>query len=279
MESKSQSWGAETPDSCTQRLEARDSDAPGRQIFQPWKAHWPPPPTSEYYFWLQRNFPEVLSWKFNPKSPFEKPWRSWLHTSRTTRGLVPPSHPGFAGTPPTASTNAASEYQTECSEESIGYWAGLNLKSNTELQRDRKDLDNLIHILQLPSVRPNLFGFLAPLDIYDREKPYKYQVPGFEAVGRTNVESTHRPVTIYDISSSENFFNLAESGFCFTRCPVQIESWAGNKAEENYISKLSAWLKDLMKCESVLVYDYQVSSVQIILWASQTDTQLVVSTA
>ena len=47
---------------------------------RPWKAFWPPRSEENFNIWLRSEFPEVLSWRFDPDQPFDQPWRDWLRS-------------------------------------------------------------------------------------------------------------------------------------------------------------------------------------------------------
>jgi hypothetical protein len=47
---------------------------------RPWKAFWPPRSEESFNIWLRCEFPEVLSWRFDPDLPFDQPWRYWLRS-------------------------------------------------------------------------------------------------------------------------------------------------------------------------------------------------------
>jgi hypothetical protein len=32
--------------------------------------------------WLHSEFPEVLSWRFDHRQPFDRPWRNWTRSAR-----------------------------------------------------------------------------------------------------------------------------------------------------------------------------------------------------
>ena len=48
---------------------------------QPWKAFWPFTGDVNSDTWVSSEFPEVASWKFDPKRPFDRPWRMWTRTT------------------------------------------------------------------------------------------------------------------------------------------------------------------------------------------------------
>ena len=49
---------------------------------QPWRSHWPPKCQKMTEMWLRSEFPEVLSWRFDRKRPFDRPWRTWNRSVR-----------------------------------------------------------------------------------------------------------------------------------------------------------------------------------------------------
>jgi hypothetical protein len=55
---------------------------------QPWRSFWPPKCQKVREEWLHSEFPEVLSWRFDRKLPFDRPWRIW---ARSTRALEEPA--------------------------------------------------------------------------------------------------------------------------------------------------------------------------------------------
>lgn len=49
-------------------------------VRRPWRAHWPPRSANDRSVWLRCEFPQVLSWRFDPDKPFDRPWRYWART-------------------------------------------------------------------------------------------------------------------------------------------------------------------------------------------------------
>jgi hypothetical protein len=52
---------------------------------QPWIAFWPVKGTGEATVWHHSEFPEVISWQFNPNRPFDRPWRKWTRTVKAKK--------------------------------------------------------------------------------------------------------------------------------------------------------------------------------------------------
>lgn len=50
-------------------------------LHQPWRTYWPPKTDAVYDLWFRSEHPEVLSWRFSPTQPFDRPWRVWTKTS------------------------------------------------------------------------------------------------------------------------------------------------------------------------------------------------------
>jgi hypothetical protein len=120
-------------------------------------------------------------------------------------------------------------------------------------------LDTQIKQLQLTGVAPESFSYLAPLELYRYEKPYLSRLPCLNGLKRTNIASQNYPVTVFDVSGHEELFTLSESGFQFSKFPVQINSWTDSSVCSTYMPMLSEWLKQQLNCERVFLYAYNVS--------------------
>jgi hypothetical protein len=130
-------------------------------------------------------------------------------------------------------------------------------------ETSRRELDEQIESLNLPVCRPESFHYLAPLDEYKTDKPYKCQLPAacFETYEMDNLQSCHYPTTIYDVSGHEDIFTLARSGFEFAKSPVPLRDWSDDAAQCEYLPQIADWLKSHLGCESVFCYDYNVRKV------------------
>src|SRR5882762_6038228 len=53
-----------------------------RGLRQPWRSYWPPKCEITMQIWLYSEFPEVLSWRFDHRQPFDRPWRTWTRSAR-----------------------------------------------------------------------------------------------------------------------------------------------------------------------------------------------------
>jgi hypothetical protein len=133
------------------------------------------------------------------------------------------------------------------------------LAARPSLQDARGDLDEQVEWLALPAVEPVVFNYLAPLELYSRERPYRLQLPPLDGFKMTNIATKHYPVKIHDISGHEDLFTLAESGFQFTKCPVTVRDWTAHSMAQDYIPELKDWLTQYLGCESIFIYSYNVS--------------------
>lgn len=41
---------------------------------QPWRRYWPPVPGTDLYQWYRENHAWLLTWRFDPDNPFDRPW-------------------------------------------------------------------------------------------------------------------------------------------------------------------------------------------------------------
>lgn len=60
-------------------------ESPASRLHQPWRAYWPPKSDRIWKLWLRSEYPEVLSWRFDHKLPFDRPWRIWTRTASAQR--------------------------------------------------------------------------------------------------------------------------------------------------------------------------------------------------
>jgi len=120
-------------------------------------------------------------------------------------------------------------------------------------------LDTQLKQSQLAGVVPESFCYLAPLALYHYEKPYLSRLPCLNGLKRTNIASQNYPVTVFDVSGHEELFTLSESGFQFSKFPVQINSWTDSSVCSTYMPMLSKWLKQQLNCQRVFLYAYNVS--------------------
>jgi hypothetical protein len=126
----------------------------------------------------------------------------------------------------------------------------------------RQALDEQFHGLNLPKVQPETFHHLAPLELYQKEKPYKCQLPKecFPGSKMHNLLSQSYPISISDITGREDLFSLAVSGFEFTKCPIAVRDWSDHCVSSSYLPGLVDWLKQRLGCRDVFCYAYNVRS-------------------
>ena len=62
--------------------DANEDGTHTRAQHQPWRVYWPPKCEKMMQTWLNSEFPEVLSWRFDRHLPFDRPWRTWARSGR-----------------------------------------------------------------------------------------------------------------------------------------------------------------------------------------------------
>ena len=225
---------------------------------QPWREFWPPYPGSLIYRQWEAEHPEVLSWSFSIDRLFDHPWHAWsssVHVQKTFFGQIDFSV-----------SCSSSRMSRQCSRvrPTANYFdvkdeMGLSTVS-VDLRRATELLDKEIADLKLSFVRPTQFNYLAPLALYLREKPYKCQLPWLTGLRRSNICPAHCSVNIFDIAGHESLFYLASSGFQFVKCSVRLEAHNDLTVRCSYLPKMTSWLQTYLDCETVFIYDYNVSN-------------------
>lgn len=136
----------------------------------------------------------------------------------------------------------------------------LQSRAHDIVQRERRDLDEEFRGLRLPTVQPDCFHHLAPLERYQKEKPYKCQLPRecFPGFQMHNLMSKSYRVSITNISGHEARFSLPVSGFEFAKCPITVNDWTDKNVSFEYLPRLAKWLKQRFGCRDVFCYAYNV---------------------
>jgi hypothetical protein len=113
-------------------------------------------------------------------------------------------------------------------------------------------------ITGLPKIQVDSIIYLAPLKLYDTQKPYLSKLPCGTQLRRTNVVERSYQVEIRNICGKESLFKLDEAGFQFMQFPIKISDWTDESVQSEYLPDLSAWLKEYFSCERVFIYNYNV---------------------
>ncbi|KAK2772712.1 hypothetical protein FQN53_004459 [Emmonsiellopsis sp. PD_33] len=218
-------------------------DTEAKHTRQPWRAYWPPAPGSLLYRKFQEESPEILAWRFDSARPFETPWRCW-------RGQVCPIESDANG--------HINQTKQDMGREGPSARKMLNSVFASPTHT-RHDLDEQLKRLKLPVVQSASFHYLASLDLYRTEKPYRHQMPRIDGLERTNLRTENRSITVSEISGNEHLFRLKDSGFEFAKCDVKIDNWTDKSVVEEYNPRLVEWLKQYLHCDRVFIYGYRVS--------------------
>lgn len=122
-------------------------------------------------------------------------------------------------------------------------------------------MHDLIEGMKLHYVNSATFHFLVPLDLYNTEKPYLSRLPSGTDLARTNIVTESHALKVFNVSGHESSFALDRSGFQFAKCPIQVRHWTDNYVCSEYIPKIGEWLLQHLKCASIFIYAYSVSTV------------------
>ncbi len=233
---------------------------------RPWQAHWPPKSKSDLHAWLSSEFPQVLSWHFDPDRPFDRPWRKWTRSARAKKDESPVLEIRQDMILPVGdinSTCSSTVAPSNTNSRSLGQSPALRINQSTSQDFSSTpniNLDEQLSRLQLVRVAPKTFNYLAPIDLYIYQKPYLSRLPCLDNLKRTNIVGQSYSVTVHNICGNEDLFTLEESGFQFLKLPAQMVSWTDHSVRSMYLPMLSVWLKEFFSCDRVLVYAYNVSS-------------------
>jgi hypothetical protein len=234
-------------------LSFRDDQGRIESREQPWKAYYPPNPTylgSEV--WEKSEFPEVTSFQFDSRNPFDRPWRKWTRTAlaKLERCDAPLKTQEIIEQCTLETQTGLSNTPISCPENRGRCQSQLNAANM---------LDKLISQNKIKRTNLASFGYLAPSSLYEREKPYLSRLPALPGFLRTNIVGKSYKVFAHDISGHEDLFKLDECGFEYIKCPDSVGEWSDSSISAAYIPSLGLWLKDLLNCEEVYTYAYSVS--------------------
>ncbi|PMD40612.1 hypothetical protein L207DRAFT_582798 [Hyaloscypha variabilis F] len=218
--------------------EAEDVAIETRPQYQPWRAYWPPKCERMMQIWLQSEFPEVLSWRFDRHLPFDRPWRTWTRSACALKDRAE----GMSCRP----MRDTAEYMNSLPPQSV----------LTQVAKASSDVDDLIRKCKLHTADPSVFHFLIPLNLYKTEKPYLSRLPSGTELPRTNIRTESQVLKVFDVSGYEPHFTLERSGFQYAKSPIRMEHWNDSSVCSEYIPKVEAWLVKHLKCSDAFVYAY-----------------------
>ena len=120
------------------------------------------------------------------------------------------------------------------------------------------ELDDQLQMAQMSRIELTPFHYLAPLERYDKEKPYLSRLPFLSNMKRTNIMAQEYPVTVYNLFGHEKLFTLEKSGFEFKEMPFKVGSWSDQTVLDEYIPVFREWLKKRFDCATVIIYAFNV---------------------
>ena len=221
---------------------------------RPWRAFWPPKIRSELYEWLSKECPDAITWRFNPETPFVRPWHRWakLFEAFSCRTQVLSNGGVTSEVAALRPTMSASDYlangRNKAGEAPTAQPPQRFTSNNVELDS-----------LRLETVTPQDFHYLADLDLYKLEKPFHSRLPYLNGLKRTNiVAQSYQNVSISDISQSSYSFLLDTSGFEYIKAPVNLAQYTNDMVESEFLPRMSKWLQDHYGCRKAYIYTYNV---------------------
>lgn len=221
---------------------------------RPWQSFWPPSEESELYELLQRTVPEVLSWRFDPANPFDRPWQSWsknniLSGKVCTSKVLPPQDSGWSSghvhqTDVSVHDNKTPGHRDTCRARMCGTQA----------------IDETVRALGLVHVVPDQLNYLAPDPLYDAVKPYHTRLPFMGTIQRSNIVAQgYSHMRVFDVSGHEDKFMLETTGFQYVPMVHGINDWTDSLVRDKYLPEMRTWLRDFFQCQEVFIYTYNVS--------------------
>lgn len=239
-----------------------DEHGPEKQaLVRPWQSYWPPEEGSELHDLLKQKVPEVLTWRFDPKKPFDRPWQAWakqavLSGRVCVSTVLPPRnvektdrHPGTAqdgghhqpGLAGLSQIQPTTRHRDVCADR----------------QRRVQELDAEIEALSLPFTVPSQFNYLADDSVYETNKPYHTRLPFMGEIRRSNlVAQGYSGVKIHDLGGHQDNFTLDKSGFQYVKAPVSITKWTNESAVDQYLPAMETWLKQFFHASRVEIITY-----------------------
>lgn len=249
----------------------QDEHGPDRgALIRPWMSYWPPEADSELHALLQKSVPEVLTWRFDPKNPFNRPWQSWTKSAVlggkvcTSRVLKPNSADKADDRQETNQNNEKprkDQSQQVLDNASFKLSVSVSGKdANVDRVMGTKQIDSEIAALRLSAVVPTQLNYLSEDSLYRTTKPFHTRLPFMGKIRRSNVVAQgYSNVNIHDICGHEDKFTLEKSGFQYVHAPVDIADWTNESAHDEYLPAMELWLKDFFKVEKVHIFTYTVS--------------------
>jgi len=211
---------------------------------QPWRKIWPPYPGTPLHKRVSYRL-DVAFFSFNLDThllPQNHPWQGWKDED-----------------PPHISMELDEEDLWDDGEAMPDQVSVPVVSSMPQLEA----LDQFIRGLDLPSVIPDQFNYLCPLQRYEAERPYRLQLPpGLVPISPTNVVTkSYNPVQVHDMVGHEDKFTLDVSGFQFFECNVPVGEWDDQAITKAYLPALRDWVVSLLGGDSGLVYSFNVGGL------------------
>ncbi|KAI1319335.1 hypothetical protein F5Y16DRAFT_103064 [Xylariaceae sp. FL0255] len=220
-------------------------------LIRPWRTNWPPEEGSDLHRLLEQSCPEVLTWRFCPDKPFNRPWHEWskqaaLSGKNCTSQVLPPD---VSERNPTALDKYLEEERVAIDE--------VKYDNFQDRASSSQEIDKIITELDLREVNPAQFNYLSPYTLKDLIKPFHTRLPFMGQIRRSNIiAQAYSNVKVFDIHGQEGSFTLSSSGFQITRVPPQCGQWTDESVRQVYLPAMTTWLQNYFKCDKVVIYTY-----------------------
>ncbi|KAK3990432.1 hypothetical protein QBC44DRAFT_239156 [Cladorrhinum sp. PSN332] len=214
-------------------------------LARPWKSYWPPEVGSEVYELLRQHVPEVLTFRFDPNEPFDRPWQWWTK-------ITP-----IKGVEACRATTVLSPGNNNDEADGIHHH-----HHQIEENPGTEQVDKIINKHSLPFVTPPQFNYLSDDPLYATAKPFHTRLPFLGQIRRTNiVAQAYSDVRIHDLSGCEDEFDLDTSAFAYLRIQVpaaisSVREWNNDVARRQYLPLMESWAKEYFKASRVHIYTY-----------------------
>ncbi|KAB8259465.1 hypothetical protein BDV32DRAFT_150346 [Aspergillus pseudonomiae] len=227
----------------TSRFKDVDCANTDSELDRPWTRHWPPQPGSPLYHWLQEELPQVLTYEFDPERLFNQPWKAWI------RQLIQKECPAIPVPTHDTAPNSEKEREVEPSDS----------RGQEEREREARVtcIVEKIESLGLRKYRMPKLDYLADHPLLSVRKPFRSVLPFLDKLKNDYVQhQASHDVPVYDVTGFEDHFTLADSGFAFTKVPVDISEWTDECIHQIYLPLMETYLREHFGSSFVHIFSY-----------------------
>lgn len=105
--------------------------------------------------------------------------------------------------------------------------------------------------------------YLAPLSLYEEEKPYKIEGHLPPGLSRSNIEGRKTPVVIQNMRDKPpSFFSLSTTGFEVQIFPTKQDLYSDDGVSR-HIEEIGKYLEEKLSADKVHCFAYTVSTTRL----------------